>query len=168
MFGEFPQVYIRSEAPDQRGSVARRSKIANAAWLEMQNHMSLLRLNRALKHKTTAAADMSYKVGDNVLVWREKVVVSRIGEWLGPFMISAIDVTNKLVYVQDEHISGANPFSLAQVKRYYELEMLANSFFSELRDSFSSFATPVDEEFLLTETIEKKNPRASSKAMTKA
>lgn len=62
VFGEFPKVHTRSEAPDQRASAANQAKIANAARFEMQNHMSSLRVSRALKHKTPVAGDMSYKV----------------------------------------------------------------------------------------------------------
>lgn len=74
VFSESPQVHNRSEARKQRAFEAGRVKIANAARLKMQKHMSLLRVRRALNDKSPAAAEMSHKVGDKVLVRREKVV----------------------------------------------------------------------------------------------
>lgn len=136
----------------------------------MQTHMSKLRVDRALKHKTPAAANMSYKIEDQVLVWREKIVDSRIGEWLGPFTVDAIDDTKKIVYFQDERIGAAKPFNLAQLKRYYEPEVLSTAFFTDLRTSLRSFSTPTDDEGYLNAIIDKNDPRAISvlKQMTDA
>lgn len=119
VFGGFPQIRTVSKQSVKRANLASRAKIATAARIERQKHMSKLRGDRALKHQTPAAATMSYKVGDQVLVWRVEIVDSRIGEWLGPFTVDAIDETKKIIYVQDERIGTAKPFNLAQVKRYY-------------------------------------------------
>ncbi|PXF40714.1 hypothetical protein BWQ96_09547 [Gracilariopsis chorda] len=117
VFGEFAQIHTRSEPPDQRETVASRAKVASSARTEMQKHMAKLRLDRALKQKTPAAADRTYQVGDKVLVRREKVVGSRIGEWMGAFTASAIVEAKNIVYIQDERISAAKPFGVAQFKR---------------------------------------------------
>lgn len=60
------------------------------------------------------------------------IVDSRLGERLGLFTVEAIDETKKIVYAQDERIGAANPFNVALVKHYYELEALANAFFAAL------------------------------------
>lgn len=134
----------------------------------MQKYMSKLRASRALKHKTPAAADMNYKVGDKVLVWRTKVVDSRIGEWLGPFTVDGIDVSKKIVYVQDERIGAAKPFGIAEFNRYYEPATLASTLFSERRSAFHTLSTSKDDEDYLTEIIDGNDPRASLKEMNEA
>lgn len=77
------------------------------------------------------------------------------------FKVSAIDETNKLIYVQDERISAAKAFSQAWVRRHSDSVTLPNSFFSELENAFYSFTTPLKEEFFLTEIIDKKYLRAN-------
>lgn len=60
---------------------------------------------------------MNCKVGGKVLVWREKVFDSCIGEWLGPFTVDGIDESKKIVYAQHERIGAAKRFGTVQVKR---------------------------------------------------
>lgn len=101
-------------------------------------------------HKKPAAADININVGDKVFVWMEKVVDSRIGECMGPFTVDFINECKKIVYVQDERIGAGKPFGIAQEKRYYKTEELANTFFSQLRSVFHTLSTLVDDEVYLT------------------
>ena len=168
VFGEFPPVYTRSETPALRATILERAEIAHTARREMEKHMARLRINRALQRRTPAAADRSYKPGDHVLVWREKLVESRIGEWIGPFEVIGADESKKLVYVQDSKIGAARPFNIAQVKRYLPPETLANHVIDEIADRLTYFASPPDDEVHLTEIISSGDPRASSSEMSEA
>lgn len=67
----------------------------------MQKQMAPSRVSSALKHSVPAAADQAYEPGDEVLVWRENVVNSLIGEWVGPYPVLGMDAIGKIVYVQD-------------------------------------------------------------------
>ncbi len=84
MFGELPQVHTASEIPKQRDTLGERAAMAHAARTEMQRIMARMRVACGLKHAVPRAADESYDPGDQVLVWRERVVNHRIGEWIGP------------------------------------------------------------------------------------
>lgn len=74
------------------------------ARTEMQRHMAQMRINRALKHSVPSAADIAYKPGDKVLLWREKVVNNRIREWVGPLEVLGLESARKTVYIQDAHV----------------------------------------------------------------
>ena len=80
-----------------------------------------------------------------MLVWREKIVNHRIGEWVGPFTVIATDESRKLVYVKDPKIGPARPFNAVQVKRYLTSETtsvnLAHSFIMDLGGALSRFGT---------------------------
>jgi hypothetical protein len=53
--------------------------------------MSKLRVQRALRHATPGAASEAIQPGGKVLVRRERLIENRIGEWIGPFTVLAID-----------------------------------------------------------------------------
>ena len=57
--------------------------------------MAELRVRRALEHSTPTASSCVYSPGDQVLVWQDRVVDSRIGEYVGPFTVLATDETKK-------------------------------------------------------------------------
>lgn len=82
--------------------------------------MDWLRVQRALRHRVTPSADITVDVGSQVLLWREKHVANRIGEWTGQKLVTAVDRTKNRFYVTDEHSrSDPSPFVFAQVKPYY-------------------------------------------------
>ena len=103
--------------------------------------------------------------GDQVLVWREKVVNHRIGEWIGPFTVLVMDASKNLVYIQDVKVGAARPLNVAQVKRYIVPMDVAHSFFADLHHGPSHFASPDDDDdcIHLTEVIHSKDPRATSR-----
>lgn len=53
--------------------------------------MVTLRVQRAHRHRVPIAADCVLEFGQEVLLWREKVVENCIGEWIGLFPILAFD-----------------------------------------------------------------------------
>ena len=91
VFGEFLPVFTKSEAPAARLTLKESASVAQSARKEMGKIMAEMRVRRALHHRTPSAADRFYQPGDQVIVWRDKIVNHRIGEWLGPFTVLATD-----------------------------------------------------------------------------
>lgn len=80
VFGEYPKVATRSEIPTTKLTLGERSKVAVIARKEMERIMAQMRVSRALKHAVPPATLEDFKAGQNVLVWREKLIANRIGE----------------------------------------------------------------------------------------
>jgi len=97
--------------------------------------MGKARVARALKHTVPPSTDHPLKAGDQVLVWKEKVVNNRIGEWLGPFTVDNYVDKKKLVYVRYGKDTDIRPFGIAQVKRYLSPEMTAFSLLEDINES---------------------------------
>ena len=174
VFREFPPVFTKSEAPAARLILGERASVAQSARKEMGK---LMGVRRALHHRTLSAADRFYQPGDQVLVWREKIVNHRIGEWLGPFTVLCTDESRKLVYVQDAKIGAARRFKAVQVKRYLTSETtsvnLAHFFMMDLGGALGRFGTTSVEAQTttgvhLTEIITRGDPRAYSPEMNAA
>lgn len=105
VFGEFPQVGTRSEVREEMPSLKKRATLADLARREMGERMAELRLKRALHHAVPPACDRSYQPGDKVLVWREKLIADRIGEWLGPLMLNLWTMRRSwLVFVMEKRV----------------------------------------------------------------
>eukprot|EP00171_Calliarthron_tuberculosum_P022143 IDg22143t1 len=133
--------------------------------------MGSLRVSRAMRHAIPAAADNSYEPGDQVLIWREKQVNNRIGEWLGPHTVLQFNPNRKLVYIQDKPVGAPRPFNITQVRKYQPPDELALMHFADLHRGLQYFSSTDNEEDLpvyLTEIISPSDPRASSKEMTDA
>eukprot|EP00171_Calliarthron_tuberculosum_P023324 IDg23324t1 len=137
----------------------------------MSRHMAKTRVNRALRHKIPSAADRSFTIGDKVLVWREKQVNHRIGEWLGPYEVDSFEPDKKLVFVRETQIGNARPFNITQVKLYHPPDELANTFLSDIHKGLQRFSSEDKDEELhpyITEVINNYDPRASCKEMSEA
>ena len=102
VIGQYPNLNILSSKPSSKTTQISRKMIAGTTHNEMEKPMSKMRINRALRHAVPTAANRSYGRGDQVLVWREKIVEHRIGEWLGPFSVASFQPEMKLVLIQDE------------------------------------------------------------------
>ena len=113
VFGEYPPIHTKSETPTSRAVLASRAEIGNAARHEMEKIMAELRIKRALQHAAPSSANTVYSPGDQVLLWREKQFDNRIGEWVGPFTVVAVNEQKKQVFVQDVRIGQARPFNIA-------------------------------------------------------
>ena len=55
----------------------------------MVKELASAKIKLALKRKTPAAADRIYQPSDKVIVWRERQVEHRTGEYLGPYIFLA-------------------------------------------------------------------------------
>ena len=94
----------------------------------MSKHLAESRVKRALRHHTPQAADIIYQPGDKVLVWREKLVESRIGEWIGPYIVCSYDAAAQIVLVQKEPGASHERFNAVQIKPFLEPVAAANHF----------------------------------------
>ena len=156
--------------------MAKRAEIASTARKEMNKIMAKLRLQRALKHRTASSTDAVFQPGDKVLVWREKIVNNRIGEWMGPFLVESVQIENKLVHVRDDNKGTTTPFNFYQVKKYFEPDMLSSSYMKQLDSHLRGLSTmynsppQLDSYYgtFLTEVLKKQDPRASSPEMKAA
>ena len=110
VFGEYPQVHTKSENPQQRLDLLQRSQLATTARNECQGIMAKMKVNRALRHKTSSASKTVHEIGSKVLVWREKVHANRIEEWIGPYTVVDVNLDAKQLYVRDTTVGPARPF----------------------------------------------------------
>lgn len=99
VFGTYPATDIFVEPREPKPTTQQRSQLASSIHLEIDKQMASIRVNRALCHKIPPESDVTYKVGDQVLVCREKQVNNSIGEWLGPDPVRGVNMDCKLVYV---------------------------------------------------------------------
>lgn len=49
----------------------------------METVISRMRLKTTFKYEVTPATDVLYNERDNALIWLEKIIAIRIGEWIG-------------------------------------------------------------------------------------
>lgn len=170
VLGEYPRVVVAEEPLPKRSTTSSRIQLMVSARKEMEEQLAKDRITRALRHKTPSAARKTYKKGDKVLIWREKIVKSRIGEWSYPFEVRIFNPRTKLVFVKDSVDRRARLFGIAQVKPYLEPEDVAESFFCDIDSGLRRFSSTCDSELpiFLTEVLEPKDPRARSPQMTDA
>lgn len=117
-FGIYLSTQVFEEPRLTNPTLHKQAQLANFIRSEMEQQMAALRVQRALRHNVPPAADNSYGVGDRVLVFREKQVKNRIGEWLEQFSVMDIDMDRKLIHVQIKENENPKAFNLAQVRKY--------------------------------------------------
>ena len=169
VFGEFPSLRTFVGPIIPRPSLAERAETAQEARRLMAKHLALTRVNRALKHNTPAATNRVYQPGDEVLVWREKLVENRIGEWVGPYTVKSFDERSRIVLVQKDEDAPHERYNIAQVKPFLRPEAAATSFLDTVRNTLLEFVTesrPFDTQ--MTEVVDKNDPRADSPEMRAA
>lgn len=173
VFGVYPSTHVFEEPRDPKPTLQERAKLANTIRAEMDSQMALLRVNRALRHDVPPASDSVYEIGDQVLVFREKQVNNRIGEWLGPFTVCGVNMDSKLVYVHLKESESPKAFGLAQVKKYHPPEISTNHLFTDLHDALYYFGSRNHRDggylnAFATEVINKSDPRFESQFMRDA
>lgn len=135
----------------------------------MEQEMDKVLLKGELKHRLPVASGIPFEEGDNVIFWREKHFINRIVECLGPYTVNSVESRRKELYAKDTDVGTAFPFGVAKVNQYLTNEDAARSFFLNLRHSTSTFRSKDDrEDAYLTEAINDKDPRPSSKEMTES
>ena len=118
VFGELPSLRTFVGPVIPRPSLAERAQTAQEARRLMAKHLAQTRVNRALKHNTPNANVRIYQPGDEVLVWREKLVENRIGEWVGPYIVKSYDERSRIVLVQKSADSAHERYNITQVKPF--------------------------------------------------
>lgn len=86
-----------NEELHSKATLGERAKSASTARREMEQHMAKLRFQRSLPHNVPPSANSAYQPCGKVLIWREKLISNRIGEWVGPFEVNGVDNTSMLV-----------------------------------------------------------------------
>ena len=94
VFGEFPSLRSISNPSLARPSVAERAQAAQEARRHMSEHLARAKIQRTHRHDTSQAFERHYQPGDEVFVWRERVVENRI-EWIGSYIVETIDQGSK-------------------------------------------------------------------------
>lgn len=140
VFGEYPSLRAFGEQAHHMTTLAARAIIAKEARQEIDRNMARLRFNRALMHNVPHAADTVFEIGQKVLVWREKVIAIRIGEWLGPFAVTSVDRDKKIVLVSDE-LAQKPPksFGFTQLKPYISPPNSSRAFFTDPLHAMEKF-----------------------------
>ena len=141
VFGEFPSLCSISGHVLPRPSLAERAEAAQQARSHMANHLARAMVRRALHHNPLPATDQMYRPGDEVLVWREKRVENRIGEWLKPYTVVAVDSSQKMIAVQKEIGMALERYNVAQMKTFIQPKEVATSFLKTLHRSFSAYSS---------------------------
>ena len=107
VFGVLPRIpIIPAKLP---GQVARLNAMRQARK-ELSSMVAKSKLKRALKMNIFAAASKSFKIGDEVLVYRE----DPINKWVGPF--SVINVEGKMIHI--DYNGDLKLFSKDKLKKY--------------------------------------------------
>ena len=149
--------------------MAERAPVTERARKLMSSEMADSKVRRALKHNVPQNIDHVYQPGDKVLVWREKLVENRIGEWTGPFIVKTVDMKSKIVTVQEDSKSPFQRFNFTQVKPFRTPEAIAVDYLQTLHDAFKPYASPAEAlDIRLTEVVRADYERASSPKMQKA
>ena len=185
VFGEFPSLRTFEGPRENRPTLVERARIATQARKIMAQEIAKSKLQRALKHNAPDAADRVFEPGQLVLVWREKIVNNRIGEWLGPYQVISMDHHTKIVLVDCD--GESKRFSATQVKVFkspvslsrpnttrtmpWQSQILTSSNFlvsvaNALRKA-QDCTQPMNTTFL-TEVIHPSDPRAGNAEMEEA
>lgn len=141
VFGIHSSTHLFKEPRELKPTLQERGTLANTVRLEMDKHRVSLHVNRALRHKVPPAAKIVFEVGDQVLVFREKQVNNRIGEWLGPYIVRGVNMSRKIVYVQLKENDQPKTFGLAQVKKFLWHDDLNIGFVADLGNALRLFST---------------------------
>ena len=107
VFGVLPRIPILpSKLPDQ----VKRLQVMMNARKEMNAIVAKSALSRAMKTNVPSAAKKTFKIGDEVLVFREKPIC----KWVGPFKIITID--NKMAHL--DYNGELKLYSIDKLKKY--------------------------------------------------
>lgn len=134
----------------------------------MEQAMAQARVQRALRHQVPSATAKSFRHGELVLIWRERVIANCIGGWTGPYRVARIDEARHTVYVSDSTNSAPRPYSYTQVKRYLQPQAAVERHMRDLEAALSPYRTNPIPYFFLSEKLDRNDPRASSPKMSVA
>ena len=142
MIQRFP--IINTDLPLQREIMA----IIKKAQAERNSILGERRVLEALTRNIPPAADRTYKLGEEVLVYSEKDK-----KWEGPFIV--LDFTGRQVTVSTKDGTRRQMYSAFQIKPYYkEFQENLQFFNSKTKEDYPTYSVNI------TEVIEPRDPRA--------
>ena len=176
VFGEFPILRSLYGPIFTRPTLAECARTALDARRLMSRHLAQAKVTRAQRHNTPPATNATYQTGDLVLVWREKVVESRVGQWLGPYTVVTIDVNAEIVIVRKDKESLIKSYNMVRVKTFLAPTESSTVFMDILYSVFVGYASNPTcmrssanvFQMHVTEIIEKDDLRAKSHEMQDA
>ena len=141
VFGEYPPLRSAGDSVVPRPDLATRASVASQARADMSKIMARLRIQRALRHNVPPAASVSYQPGDKVLVWRERLIAQRIGEWKGPYEVISVEDDKKLAHIQIQD-GDPRPFNFSELKHYLSPSVTTSHFLQSVSQSLTPFRSP--------------------------
>lgn len=132
VFGEFPilRTFLGPIIP--RESLGERAEVEQKARRIMSKHLAQLCIKRALKQNIPAVEKEAYHLSNKVFIWREKIVGSRIGEWLSSYTVFSFVTESQIVLVRKEEDSNSERYNITQIKPYIQRETIAAQFIHTL------------------------------------
>ena len=145
VFGIIPRFPIlNTDLPNQKDLM----ELIKKAQAEMNNIIAERRVLAALTRDIPPAADRTYQLGEEVLVWSEEKK-----QWTGPFIV--VDCTGRQVTIKTPDNSMRQMYSTFQIKPYYrDIQENLTFFSSKKNDKYDTYSVH------LTEVIEPQDPRA--------
>lgn len=125
-----------------------------------------MRIQRALWHAFTSAADVTFKKHGQVLVWRENQVNNCIGKWVGLQVVDSGEPGKEQVYVCNTKVGPARSFNMAQVKIYLKPDAAAHTHVLNVASDLHCLSHASDT--LMTEVLEPDDRHAKSAKMKQA
>ena len=101
-----------------------------------------------------------------VLIWSEKIVENRIGEWVGPYTVRSFDEQSHIVLVQKNADYPLERYNTTQVKPFLRPPAAFCHFLNSIHHAISEFTNErryIDS--FMTEVIKDNEPQAKSPEM---
>lgn len=79
-------------------------------------------------------------------LFQAETVNNRMEEWIGPFIVSAIDMIRKLDFVQIKSTEPAKAFRFAKINKYSQPQQALNIYYCDSRATISCFISESNKE----------------------
>ena len=141
VIGEFPTLRTFEGPLVPKPTLAECVEAAQEARRYMAKHLAQVRIKGALNHHTPPATKCNYQPGDKLLIWREKQVENRIGQWVGPYVVVSTDGVSRIVFVQMNPNAPFERYDITQVRHFVERKESTTNFLSAIRSALSQFSS---------------------------
>ncbi len=142
VFGAFLGLYSFWGPIVHRSSLAERALAAHEARHYTAKHLAQFLVKRVLQHQNPQATDQNYQSGDKGLVWREKLVEKRIGEWTGTYVAFRYEASARIILVQKESESPQEPYNVAKARPFLRRATAASTFRRSSALAINQITTP--------------------------
>lgn len=96
------------------------------------------------KHMANATSRRQQIRYTSQVIWREKQVENRIGEWLGSFVFISTDEAANIILVQKNTDSPIQRFNFSQVKHFITEGDVSSEYLETLYFAVQQFTSPDD------------------------